>query len=246
MRPFLSVVILFAFLCAPAAPQRGTGTRMGPVFDPFPIGATWTMKDALTGNITNFQVSALTPQTSYACFTPASSSMMVDLHIAKTATLAYPGPGAPNDQDLYIYKSAAWGQVVFMEGTENMLTFAPVATTYFFQQFANPPYGMLLIADATNWNTQQDVGSTNNCHAPPATFTNTWTTVVSQQTRTTPVYSGPVNCSEYSSISTTQNKEVWCFANNSRFPPVLVELDTIIQGGSSTTIKLQTTLIQRF
>jgi hypothetical protein len=246
LRPILPILLFIALVSTPADSQRGTGTMRGPFFDPLPIGAAWTMKDALTGYITNFHVAALTPQTSYSCFTPAYSSMMVDLHIAKTTSVAYPNPGVTNNEDLYIYKSAAWGQFVFMETTEDMATFVPVATTYFFQQFANPPYGMLLRSDSSDWGSQQDAGQTNDCHTPPATFTNTWTTVISQQTRTTPVYSGPVNCAAYDSISTTQNQEVWCFANNPRFPPILVELDTIIQGGSSTTIKLQTTQISKF
>ena len=240
-------VLLVALLCSvTATPQRGTGDMRGTFFDPFPIGASWTMKDALTGNITKFQVNALAVQTSYSCFTPAYSSLMVDLHVAKTATLAYPNPGLPENNDLYIYKSAAWGQFTFMQITSNILTTVPIATTYFFQKFANPPYGQLLSQDSTFWNFEQDAGQTNNCYPPPPTFPNTWTTVVSQQTRTTPVYSGPVNCSAYDSISTTQNQEVWCFANNTRFPPVLVELDTIIQSGSTKTIKLQTTVISKF
>jgi hypothetical protein len=218
----------------------------GTFFDPFPIGASWTMKDALTGYLTNFQVNALTAQTSYACFTPAYSSMMVDLHITKTAIAAYPNPNQGANEDLYIFKSSAWGQFVFMELTSNNLTGNPIATTYFFQQYANPPYGMVLIDEYTFWGAQQDSGSTNTCHSPPTSTTNTWSTTISQENRTTPIYTGAVTCSLYTSVGTTSNQEKWCFATNSRFPPILVELDTVTESGNPSNIKLQTLTINAF
>lgn len=218
----------------------------GTYFDPFPIGASWTMKDALTGYFTNFQVNALTAQTSYACFTPAYSSLMVDLHITKTAAATYPNPTLPENEDLYIFKSAAWGQFIFMAITSNMLTLNPIATDYFFQQYANPPYGMVLIDGYTFWGQQQDSGGTNTCHSPPSSTTNTWSTTISQGNRTTPIYTGAVICSTYTSVSTSQNQETWCFASNPRFPPVLVEMDAVMESGTPSNIKLQTLTVTGF
>lgn len=243
---FLLLILLIVLFCVPANPQHGIGMNRGTFFDPFPIGASWTMKDALTGYQTNFQVSALAAQTSFSCFTPAYSSLMVDIHIAKTAAAAYPNPGLPNNEDLYIFKSAAWGPYIFMQISSNMLNTNPIATTYFFRAFANPPYGMMLIDEYTFWGQQQDSGSTNTCHSPPGSTTNTWSTTISQGNRTTPVYTGPVICATYTSVSTTQNQEEWCFASNPRFPPILVEMDAITEAGNPSNIKLQTLTIGAF
>lgn len=249
MKKFLAALVMIALYCVSAFPQA-YGTRSGTFFDPFPIGAAWTMKDALTGYTVNFAVTGLAANTSYFCFTPAASSQFVDLSITKTIAATYPFPTVAQNEELYIYKSAAWGQYIF-EQLLSQMGVSPVtyvSTQFYYQQYQNSPYGMLLIANSTFWNQVSQSGQATGCNAAPGTFANTWTTVLTTGERTTPVYSGPVNCATYTSISTTQNKETWCFANDSRkrFPPALVELDTITQAGSSVTIKLQTTILTSF
>jgi hypothetical protein len=243
----LSSVLLLILLLA--GPQRGTGDFRGQYFDPFPIGASWSMKSVLTGYITTFQVLPLAQQTSYACFTPAASSMMVDLRITKTVAATYWGPGGTDNVDLYIYKSAAWGPFIFMQIESEISNPTTIdSTTYFFNATGNSPYGMTTRSSSSFWGQQQDLSGTNTCHTPPASFANTWTTIVTQESRTTPVYSGPVNCATYNSISTTQAQEKWCFAADPRmkFPPILVELDDMVSNGSTSNITLQTTQVTSF
>jgi len=246
---FANFAYALALIILLLAPQRGTGDFRGPFFDPFPIGAAWSMKNNTTGYVTTFQVLALTPQTSYSCFTPAISSMMVDVRVQKTQAGAYWNPGVPDNIDYYVLKSAAWGPFIFEEITSSMLNPSNVLnTTYFFVGHGDSPYGMMERSSSTFWNQVQDSGSTNTCHTYPSSFPETWSTAMTVETRTTPVWSGPVNCALYNSISTTQFQEKWCFAADpkNKFPPALVELDVIVAAGNSENITLQTTQITSF
>lgn len=249
MKKFLAALVTIALSCVSAFPQA-YGTRSGAYFDPFPGGAAWTMRDALTGYTANFFVTSLANNTNYFCFTPAASSMFVDITIRKTVAATYPNPGLAQNEDLYIYKSAAWGPYIFEEILSQMGVSPPsyISTQYFYAQYANSPYGMMLVGSSSFWNSITESGQTNSCNPAPAPVANTWQTVLSSETRTTPVYAGPVNCATYTSISTTQNKEEWCFANDpkKRFPPALVEIDTVTENGSSVTIKMQTTVLTSF
>jgi hypothetical protein len=249
LRLFFAALLIIVCSAVPLIPQTGSGTMSGSFFNPFPIGAQWKMADALTGYTTNFSVLGLTAQTGYACYTPAYSSLIVDIHMTKTVQSTYPNPGVSQNEDLYVFKSAAWGPYIFEEMNSAITSpFAVSQTTYFFQQYANAPYGMMFQPSSTFWNLQQDSGKTNTCHTPPTSFPETWATVISQETRTTPVYAGAVNCSTYTSMTTTQNQEEWCFAADPlhRFQPMLVELDVYLVNGTTSDIKLRTTTITSF
>jgi hypothetical protein len=246
---FANFVSALTFILLLASPQRGTGDFRGLSFDPFPIGAAWSMKNNTTGYMTTFQVLPLSPQTSYSCFTPAASSMMVDIKVIKTQAGAYWNPGIAQNIDYYVYKSASWGPFIFEEITSVMGNPSNIVnTTYFFAGHADSPYGMMERSSSTFWNQAQDTGLTNTCHTYPSSFPETWSTAMSAETRSTPVYSGPVNCALYTSISTTQFQEKWCFAADpkNKFPPALVELDVLVSAGNSENITLQTTQITSF
>lgn len=249
MRKTVYSFALALILCLSAWPQSPSGTIRGPSFDPFPIGANWTMTSVLTGYTTVFTVNALSAQTSYSCFTPAASSMMVDLNISKTQTATYWNPGSAQNVDEYIFKSAAWGPIVFMEIASSSTTpFAAQQTTYFFGAPGLPPYGQLLFSTATNWAKIQDSSGTNVCKTAPTSYPETYGVAVTQESRTTPLWTGAVNCYLYTANTTTQSQEKWCFAADPklRFPTILVEIDDLVSNGTSSTLKLQTTQITAF